>query len=117
LVIKNRPETSSGLAGGADARVAYVEDYVATQVTLLRSEKILELAADRLEAHKPFQVEPPREKRDRVEFLSTRFAVAREREPGTNVLSNVLALTFRSPNPTDAPKYLRAIIEAYQAEL
>ena len=52
LVIKNRPEMTT--AGAADARVQFVEDYVATQVVLLRSERIMELAAKRLDNHKPY---------------------------------------------------------------
>ena len=118
LVIKNRVEmsTSAGAGGAGDARVAYVEDYVATQVTLLRSQKILEQAAKKLDAQK-LDSPPPAGDAERVAFLTSRFAVAREKEPGTNAASNVLALTFRSPNPADAPKYLRAIIDAYQDEL
>ena len=114
LVIKNRPELTS--TGATDARVQFVEDYVATQVLYLRSERILELAAKRLDNHKPFQVPPPAES-ERVAFLTSRFAVAREKEPGTTTLSNILLLTFKAPHPADAPKYLRAIIEAYRADL
>jgi capsular exopolysaccharide synthesis family protein len=115
LVIKNRPELTS--TGASDARVQYVEDYVATQVVLLRSERILELAAKRLDNHKPFQVPPPASDGERVAFLNSRFSVVREKEPGSNTFSNILQLTFKAPHPADAPKYLRAIIEAYTAEL
>jgi succinoglycan biosynthesis transport protein ExoP len=114
LVIKNRPESSSA---GGDSRSAYVEDYVATQVTLLKSEKILRLAAARLDDQKPFTVPPPEKDWERIAYLGSRFSVARDREPGTNTPSNVLALSFRAAHPTDAPKYLQAIIEAYQGVL
>lgn len=116
LVIRNRADTPSSMQG-ADRREAVVEDYVATQVTLLKSQKILELAARKLDDYRPYTVPPPEKERDRVAFLGSRFNVAREREPGSNTASNVLALTFRSPDPHDAPKYLEAIIAAYQSEL
>ena len=115
LVIKNRPEMTT--SGGNDTRVQFVEDYVATQVLYLKSERILELAAKRLDDYKPFQVPPPRADGERVAFLLARFAVVREKEPGTSTLSNILQLTFKAPHPADAPKYLRAIIEAYREDL
>ena len=115
LVIKNRPELTT--TGAADARVQFVEDYVATQVLYLRSERILELAAKKLDNYKPFQVAPPPSEGERVAFLTTRFAVAREKEPGSNTLSNIVLLTFKAPHPADAPKYLRAIIDAYRGDL
>jgi polysaccharide biosynthesis transport protein len=115
LVIKNRPELTT--TGASDARVQFVEDYVATQVLYLKSERILELAAKRLDSHKPFQVEPPASEAERVGFMMTRFTVIREKEPGSNTLSNIVQLTFKALHPADAPKYLRAIIEAYRADL
>ena len=57
LVIKNRPELTT--TGAMDSRVQFVEDYVATQVLYLKSERILEQAAKRLDNEKPFQVAPP----------------------------------------------------------
>jgi capsular exopolysaccharide synthesis family protein len=115
LVIKNRPDLAS--TTGSDTRVQFVEDYVATQVLYLKSEHILELAAKRLDNHKPFQVAPPTGEAERIAFLALRFAVVREKEPGSNTFSNIVQLTFRSPHPADSPKYLRAIIEAYRDDL
>ena len=83
----------------------------------LKSERILELAAKQLDNQKPFQVEPPASEGERVGFLKSRFAVAREKEPGSNTMSNIVQLTFKSPHPADSPKYLRAIIEAYRDDL
>jgi polysaccharide biosynthesis transport protein len=115
LVIKNRPEMTT--SGATDARVQFVEDYVATQVLYLKSERILELAAKRLDDYKPYQVTPPAAEGERVGFLMSRFAVVREKEPGSNTYSNILQLTFKATHPADAPKYLRAIIEAYRSDL
>jgi succinoglycan biosynthesis transport protein ExoP len=115
LVIKNRPEMMS--TGATDTRVQFVEDYVATQVLYLKSERILELAAKRLDDYKPFQAQPPASDGARVDFLKARFSVLREKEPGSNTYSNILQLTFKSSDPSDAPKYLKAIIEAYKDDL
>jgi succinoglycan biosynthesis transport protein ExoP len=115
LVIKNRPELTT--TGAADARVQFVEDYVATQVLYLKSERILELAAKRLDNYKPFQVAPPESEGERVSYLMGRFNVAREKEPGSNTMSNIVQLTFKASHPADSPKYLRAVIEAYRADL
>jgi capsular exopolysaccharide synthesis family protein len=115
LVIKNRPELTS--SGGSDARVQFVEDYVATQVLYLKSERILKQTAKQLDNYKPFQVEPPVSEVEKIAFLGKRFNVMREKEPGTNTMSNIVQLTFKSPHPADSPKYLKAIIEAYKGDL
>jgi len=116
MVLKNRPELVSG--GASDARVQFVEDYVAGQVILLRSERILRRAAGKhLSQLGPFEQPLPQEELARLALLSSGFSVVREKEPGSNVGSNVLALTFRAYHAVDAPKYLRAIIDAYREEL
>jgi capsular exopolysaccharide synthesis family protein len=123
LVIKNRSEVS-GPGGGPDTRMMYVEDYVATQVTLLTSEQMLRLAAAKMYERNnrdPFVVPlpgTPANPEPLVAFVGARFGVDRVREKGgNNAMSNVVALTMKSPHPADAPKYLDAIIEAYQGYL
>ncbi|HSQ56007.1 MAG TPA: hypothetical protein VLM40_09690, partial [Gemmata sp.] len=115
-VVKNRPELITGTTG--DARVQYLEDYIAGQVILLRSETILKLAAEkRLDEQGPFHVPPPASIPERFAYMQKQFDVAREKEPGSNTFSNVLLLTFKAAHPQDAPKYLRAIIAAYRDDL
>jgi capsular exopolysaccharide synthesis family protein len=116
MVLKNRPELVSG--GASDARVQFVEDYVAGQVILLRSERILRRAADKhLPQLGPFERPLPSQEHARLALLSSGFSVVREKEPGSNLGSNVLALTFKASHAADAPKYLRAIIDAYREEI
>ncbi len=115
LVIKKNPTMLSG-SGGADSRVAFLEDYVATQVTLLKSESILLLAAQKLN-ERPLQVPAPDSPRERVAVLGGGLAVAREKEPGSGAPSNILAISFRGPNAADAPQYLDSLIDAYRAQL
>lgn len=116
MVLKNRPELVSG--GASDVRVQFVEDYVAGQVILLRSERILRRAAEKhLPRLGPFERPLPSQEQTRLALLSAGFSVMREKEPGSNIGSNVLALTFKASHALDAPKYLRAIIDAYREEL
>jgi succinoglycan biosynthesis transport protein ExoP len=116
MVLKNRPELVSG--GTSDVRVQFVEDYVAGQVILLRSERILRRAAEKhLPRLGPFERPLPTQEHTRLALLSAGFSVMREKEPGSNIGSNVLALTFKASHALDAPKYLRAIIDAYREEL
>lgn len=114
LVIKNRVETTTP-AGAADTRVAYLEDYVATQFRLIQSTEILQLAARRLNEPKPNGF--PADERGQVAYLVARLTVTREREPATNTPSNTIALTFKAGDPTDSKRCLQAIIEAYTDEL
>jgi capsular exopolysaccharide synthesis family protein len=116
MVLKNRPELVAG--GASDARVQFVEDYVAGQVILLRSERILRRAAERhMSQQGPYEQGMPAEIEARLALLTNGFSVAREKEPGTNTGSNVLALQFKSGSAVDAPRFLRAIIDAYREEL
>lgn len=114
LVIKNRPELMTG--AGGNTSMTFVEDYVTTQVTLLRSEMILLIAARKMQESQ-FQIKPPSSDRDRVNFMMSRFTVMRERETGSAQPTNVLGIAFRSGNPGDSALYLRAIIDAYREQL
>ncbi len=113
LVIKKRSDVPVGI----DSRSSFVEDYVATQVTLLRSERILIAAAKRIDSSRlnnPF----PTDERDRAKVLAALLSVARDkdtsaREGGTNVLN----LAFRGSHPDDCRQLLSAVIATYQAEL
>jgi capsular exopolysaccharide synthesis family protein len=121
LVVKKR----SDMMAGADARMSYLEDYVATQIPLLKSERILRVAAQKVS-------------RDRVEnptvralaedadptrpglmaYLQSHLTVARERDPnnptgGTNVLN----LQVQGANPRDCTYLLESVIDVYQKEL
>src|SRR5207248_10630373 len=76
---------------------------------------ILQLASRRLKDPRPAGF--PADERGQVAYLTSHLAVTREREPGSNALSNTLTLSFRGPDPTDARRCLQAIIEAYEMEL
>lgn len=116
MVLKNRPELVAG--GTSDVRVQFVEDYIAGQVILLRSERILRRAVEKhLPQQGPFEVPLPNSTEGRLALLMSGFSVSREKEPGSNVGSNVLALQFKTSSAADAPRFLRAVIDAYREEL
>lgn len=113
LVIKKRAEMTSA----NDARGSYLEDYVATQVTLLKSEQILLAAARRIGPGEA-NLKLPENERDRAAVLAGGLTVARDKEAGVAAGGNgVLNLTFRSGSPDASRRVLEAIIRTYQAEL
>ena len=114
LVIKKRADVSTG----SDSRSNFVEDYVATQVTLLRSERILIAAAKRIDPTRLNHAFPTDE-RDRAKVLAALLSVARDKDVTTSAAggTNVLNLAFRGSHPDDCRQLLSAVIATYQAEL
>ncbi len=114
LIVKRN---SSLLQGATNQAFAYLEDYVGTQVTLLKSEKVLRAAAvkiDKGQLHSPF----PDDENARIAYLSKELVVSRDKEGMTGSMgSNVLNLAFRSPNAQDSMLILKTIIEVFQNEL
>ncbi len=110
LVIKQRAELSGG-----DSRSAYVDDYVATQIPLIKSDLILTAASQRPELAGLSEPLPE----NAASALGAGLTIARDKEAvtGSTGGSNVLTMTFRAKNPRDAYLMLTAIIEAYRREL
>lgn len=86
-----------------------------TQVSVLRSRAVLDRAAKKLDDLRPFEMPPPKAGPARVAFLSDGLKVAPD--PSAPGPGSTLAVAFRGPQPDDTPKYLRAVVEAYKAEL
>lgn len=114
LIMKNRADIADST--GRDVRLAYVGDYVETQLSLFRSHKLMRAAAQKLDRTGPFNIPVPPSEAERIALLSHGFSVSRDKEAGT-ATGNVLLVSFRSADPADAPVYLSAIIEAYRDEL
>lgn len=114
LVIKKRADVPVG----TDSRSSFVEDYVATQVILLRSERILIAAAKRIDPSRLNHAFPTDE-RDRAKVLAALLSVARDKDVTTSAAggTNVLNLAFRGSHPDDCRQLLTAVIATYQAEL
>ena len=119
LVVKKRTDVIQG----GDVRVGVLEDYVANQVMLIKSERI-RFSAARILRTKAL-VRPPEATSEGgmeaalADAIRAGLVVARDKDataPGT-IGSNVLNLTFRGPDPTDAKTYLDAVIQAYTTDL
>ena len=95
----------NGPAASADADV---------QIGILRSRAVLERAAQKLDDFRPFEMPPPKSDAERVAYLGKGLSVSPELGASSGSTLNV---TFRGPHPTDTPKYLRAIVDAYKVEL
>lgn len=112
LVIKRGIGTS-----GESSRFAYMEDYVSTQQTLIKSKKVMGAAALRLRDLR-LQNPLPDDLNLRTETLILNVTIARDKEGGASVIgSNVLNLAYRSGDATDCKRILDTIISAYQEEL
>lgn len=112
LVVKKRE--TLGQAG--DFRMNYMEDYMSTQATIIKSEKVLTTAARKLSEglNDPL----PSELTERVKLLSLMFNVSREKDPSNPMtINNVLNVSVKASNPDDAQKILETIITAYRDEI
>jgi capsular exopolysaccharide synthesis family protein len=121
LVVKKRPDVVSG----SDSRMALLDDYVATQVTLIRSERILEAAAvkvsaDRLEdpVLRAMALDSDPRRPRLMGYMQSQLSVAREKDPSSPAgVTNVLNLAIRGSNARDCQYLLETIITTYQTEL
>ena len=113
LVVKKRTE----FVKEGDVRVGAVEDYVATQVTLIKSEKI-RLSAGMIAKEMPLSPGLIRDERVLAGMINLGLTISRDTTSSTSTVgSGVLDLTFRSGNPEDSKLLLSAVIQAHQAEL
>src|SRR5690606_37821773 len=77
------------------------------------SPTVLGRAARKLDEEKPFEAAPPPTEGQRVAYLREHLAV----QPDRTADGPPLALAFRDSHRYDAGKYLRTVVEAYQAEV
>ena len=114
LVLKKRTD----VVQGSDVRVGVLEDYVATQLTLIKSEKIRRAAARELRQG-PAADRFPADEAQTAELIRAGLVVARDKDSGSpgQIGSGVVILSFRGPDPLDTRRVLEAVIAAYQNEL
>jgi capsular exopolysaccharide synthesis family protein len=113
LVVKKRVEVGAG-----DARVGVLEDYVATQVTLIKSEKIRREAVKDLRQAKLNQ---PLQGDDlaAAEMIRIGLNVVRDKDSSSpnQIGSGIVNMTFKGRDVQDARRILEAVINAYKREL
>jgi capsular exopolysaccharide synthesis family protein len=104
----------AGLGAGYDHFRGQPAEYESTAIVsgadaaAVTAPVVLDRAARRLDVLQPFAPALPPTTPERVAFLGQN--VKAEAKDGA------VHLTFRGPNPADAPKYLKAVAEAYTAE-
>lgn len=111
-VMKRRAEPLP--MSGPDARVAFVEDYVATQEALMKSHEVLRRAASQLEGTALHQ--PPTGS-DLVGFIAQGLTINRLKDAGTGGNSNVLTVSFRGPSSEDCAIVINAVMDGYRESL
>lgn len=115
---------------GIDVRTAAVDDYVATQLAVIKGDQVLREAAVLLQEEAPSQPadtasDDPRAPGARqslagmdpsrvVEFLKSGIEVAKDTQSAS---PNIVRVSFRSESPRDCSLALRSIIRGYKAFL
>ena len=103
---------------GPDTSTRVVEDYVATQLTLIKSEKIRRASARDLKQAK-LDIPMPEDEFASAEIIKGGLAVARDKDTSSanQIGSGIVNLSYKSRDPQDAKRILEAVIHAYKLEL
>lgn len=114
MVVKKRTD----VVQGGDVRLGVVEDYVATQVTLIKSEKIRRSTVKELRSV-PLTQPLPADDGAAADSLRAGLTVAREKDTsgGSQIGSGVLNLSYRGGDPQDTRRILDALIKVHRQEL
>ncbi len=106
LVVKK----SNGSPSQGDSRATVVEDYVATQLILVKSPFIIERAIKKRDLQNLVSLQG---KGDPVELIHSGLGAEREKD-GSGSQNNIINLTYRGTVAEDSPAILKAIIASYQ---
>ncbi len=111
LVINNNANALP--VAGLDARYSVVQDYVSTQVYLLKSPVIIRRAVEKAELR---SLPTFAKSGDPVGAIMASIRVFRDDEDsGASAnLNNIINLSFHGPHPEDAQTVLSAVIDSYQ---
>ena len=115
LIIRKSPDVLPTAVAGEDRRAAVVVDYIATQVKLIGSPKVVRLAVDRLQQEGISSL--PADADIAAEALMNGLTVEASEGNNTYGQSGVVIISYRGPNALDAKKIVNAIILAYQTFL
>jgi capsular exopolysaccharide synthesis family protein len=109
------PMQQPGVLGGlgSDSRTAFIDDFLLTQETLIKSNEVLSRAAAYLEKG---TVEMPPVGGDYAAFIASGLTVSRV-ETGRGTSANILNISFRGPSSRDCETVVNAVIEAYKDSL
>jgi capsular exopolysaccharide synthesis family protein len=105
---------------GQDSRLAVLDDYVATQTTLMRSRDVLLKAGGHLNKNRTeMRNLPPGSDEDLIGYIASGLNITRPRDPGSNsnVASNIINVAWRGGTSEDCPKVIEAVIAGYKDSL
>ncbi len=108
LLLKRHADPTSS-TGGRDSRDEVIEDYVATQESLIQSHEVLYRAAEKLKGR---LLQPPAG--DFIAHIALGLKVSRPREAAYGAGSSILNISYRGPCAEDCPTILNAVIDAYR---
>jgi succinoglycan biosynthesis transport protein ExoP len=117
LVVKKSPTESIDFSRGGDNRMAYMDDYMATQSVLLKSPRIIDRAVKlpKMQDLKSFPTETGLEL---VYAIRDAMTVARDtKESSTGAPTNILTVMFNGPVADECPRIIEGVIESYQGFL
>jgi capsular exopolysaccharide synthesis family protein len=114
LVLKKRAD----MVPNGDVRAGVMEDYVATQIPVIKSESIRRAAARRLR-NEPLTHPLPDDELAAAGVIAGGLVVMRDKDAATasSAGNSVLSLSFRGRSPDDTRRILTAVIEAYKGDL
>jgi capsular exopolysaccharide synthesis family protein len=108
LVVKKRAEALP--VSGGDPRLAFVEDYVATHMVVIRSAVVIEQAVKK----RNLQALPSFAGGDAAAAIAAGLSTVRDSKDATGSPNNIINLSFRGPVAEDCAVVLNAVIESYQ---
>lgn len=114
LILRRGPSANAAQPGNAPGQV-FLEDYVPTHQTLIRSQMILSRTLKQLNGNVPHTI-PPGSK-DGLGILGSNLKVTREGKDANNPDNNVLNVSFTGPDPEEAKIILETLKAEYDAEL
>jgi len=110
IVVFKRRADMNPMGGGGASLQGFVEDYVATQESLIQSQLIWTRAAKKLEGQ-PLSENWTQEQL--VALIGASLKVSRNKDATSGMNQNVLNISIRGSNPDDCKKIVDAIIEGY----
>ncbi|HEX3151797.1 MAG TPA: polysaccharide biosynthesis tyrosine autokinase [Gemmataceae bacterium] len=102
-----QPGVINGIAG--DARVAFIDDFLATQEALIRSSVVLSEAGAELQK---VQLEKEPTGGDYASYIGSGLSVSRV-QTGSGTSANILNISCRGPSSPDCAAAVNAVIAAY----
>jgi capsular exopolysaccharide synthesis family protein len=115
LVIKNQPDSLGASSPGIDARLPIYEDYLATHLTIVKSDELIMRALQKPEMKAlPTLQLPADSTRDPRDIVTKALIVKRDNKDASGTYNNVLNLSLLWPEREEGIVILQAILDSYR---